>query len=146
MALLVDHGSPTPEVTAVRNWLAGQLELLAQGDYQVAEAAMERRQGPEYAFNGALLEEALQRLQQDGETRRLVVAMQFLGPGRHAGRGGDVETICEEARAQNPALEIGITRLLGEDDELIDILTDRARAKHAIAADPFEVSLQGAFG
>jgi len=143
-ALLVDHGSPIPEVTAVRNWLAGRLELLAQGDYQLAEAAMERRPGPEYAFNGALLEEALERLQKEGVTQRLVVAMQFLGPGRHAGRGGDVDSICHAARARNPGLEIAITGLVGEDDELIEILTDRARAKLARAAGPSDLARHGA--
>jgi sirohydrochlorin ferrochelatase len=128
VALLVDHGSPIPEVTAVRNWLAARLESLSQGEYRIIEAAMERRPGPEYAFNGLLLEEALERIASEQGTTRLVIAMQFIGPGRHAGRGGDVETICRQAQSRHPGLDIAISRLVGEDDGLIAILADRARA------------------
>ncbi len=127
-AILVDHGSPIPEVTAVRHWIADQLATLAQGDYQVREAAMERRQGAEYAFNGDLLEEALAELAATGQQRGVVVGMQFIGPGRHAGEGGDVATICQQAQQRHPNLEIRISTLVGEDDALLDILADRAKA------------------
>ncbi|HSP59307.1 MAG TPA: cobalamin biosynthesis protein CbiX, partial [Halomonas sp.] len=44
--VLVDHGSPIPEVTAVRNYLAGQLiVLLAEEAGCVTYASMERRAG-----------------------------------------------------------------------------------------------------
>ncbi|NBC47694.1 MAG: cobalamin biosynthesis protein CbiX [Gammaproteobacteria bacterium] len=127
--VLVDHGSPIPEVTAVRHWLAGRLESLSEGRYQVIEAAMERRPGPEYAFNGPLLKEALQQLETEQEGAPVVVAMQFIGPGRHAGQGGDVDRICREAASRNQHLEIAMTRLVGEDDALIEILADRTRSK-----------------
>ncbi|WP_462320374.1 sirohydrochlorin chelatase [Halochromatium sp.] len=125
-ALLVDHGSPIPEVTAVRRWLAAQLETLTKGDYRLSEAAMERRAGAEYAFNGALLEEALTDIGQREPQAQVVVGMQFIGPGRHAGKDGDVVSICERAQEQFPGLEIRISRLVGDDPGLLDILTDRA--------------------
>ena len=54
---LVDHGSPIPDVTAVRNRLAGQLSVLLADDVAcVAAASMERREGDEYRFNEPLLE------------------------------------------------------------------------------------------
>ena len=57
---LVDHGSPIPEVTAVRNRLAGQLSVLLGNDVAcVAATSMERRQGDEYRFNEPLLENLL---------------------------------------------------------------------------------------
>ncbi|MCF8002642.1 MAG: cobalamin biosynthesis protein CbiX [Chromatiaceae bacterium] len=126
-ALVVDHGSPIPEVTAVRRWLTAELKGLADGDYRLGEAAMERRPGPEYAFNGALLEEALATIGASEPEAQVVVGMQFIGPGRHAGKHGDVASICQEAQRQFPDLEICISRLVGEDEALIDILSDRAK-------------------
>lgn len=125
-ALLVDHGSPIPEVSAVRHWLAGRLERLSCGDYQLGEAAMERRAGAKYAFNGALLEEALEAIGKEQGQARVVIGMQFIGPGRHAGRDGDVERICQQARERFPGLEIGLSPLVGEDEALIDLLSERA--------------------
>ncbi|MFW6258102.1 MAG: sirohydrochlorin chelatase [Halochromatium sp.] len=125
-ALLVDHGSPMPEVSAVRHWLAGRLEILARGDYQLGEAAMERRAGAKYAFNGALLAEALAAIGQQQGQARVVIGMQFIGPGRHAGRDGDIERICQQARDRFPGLDIALSPLVGEDEALIDLLVERA--------------------
>lgn len=127
-ALLVDHGSPIPAVTAVRRWLATELETLANGDYRIGEAAMERRPGAEYAFNGALLEEALAAIGRSEPQAQVVVGMQFIGPGRHAGKNGDVVSICQQAQVQFPGLEICISRLVGDDPGLVDILADRTIA------------------
>jgi sirohydrochlorin ferrochelatase len=130
--ILVDHGSPIPEVTEARRWLGARLGVLAQGDYLVQEAAMERRPGPEYAFNGDLLEEALDAIAARRPQAQVVVAMQFIGPGRHAGEGGDVAEICQAARDRHPGVRIQISRLVGEDESLVDILADRA--EEALAA------------
>jgi hypothetical protein len=54
--------------------------------------------------------------------------MQFIAPGRHAGSGGDVDSICDEAKQRFPGLSISISSLVGEDDAVVDILADRARA------------------
>jgi sirohydrochlorin ferrochelatase len=89
---------------------------------------MERRSGTEYAFNGALLEEMLERIGKASQPIPVIVAMQFIGPGRHAGSGGDVVSICQQAKQRYPELSIRISSLVGEDDTIVDILADRARA------------------
>lgn len=121
---LVDHGSPVPEVTAVRDSLAAQLSQLL--GVEVVGCCMERRPEPEYDFNGLLLE---QMLRQPVWTRgEVVVAMQFLLPGRHAGPTGDVATICAQAVAERPDLRVKITPLVGAHATLVEILRDRWRA------------------
>lgn len=122
--VLVDHGSPAPEVTAVRNRLAGQLGVLLEGKVHcVVAASMERRPGEAFRFNEPLLEHVLQwpRLAPD----KVILAMLFLSPGRHAGEGGDVHEICADAVRMRPALTLSMTRLAGENDALVDILMSR---------------------
>jgi len=140
-AILVDHGSPAPEVTAVRNLLAGQLGALLEGEAsRVAAASMERRPGEEYRFNEPLLEDLLGTPGFAGG--EVVVAMQFLSPGRHAGAGGDVAGICEAAQANHPGLTTRMTPLLGEHPAVLDILEARLRTLRA--GDPGLVTLPAA--
>lgn len=122
--VLVDHGSPVPEVTAVRNTLAGQLAVLLEGRAsRVAAASMERRAGEAYRFNEPLLEDLLEAPGfREGE---VVVAMQFLSPGRHAGPQGDVAGICRTAEARHPGLATRMTPLLGDYEAVLEILQDR---------------------
>lgn len=126
LVVLVDHGSPLPAVTAVRHWLAGQLKSRLTGGMRLVEAAMERRSGGEYAFSGPLLEQTLARIGEAQPEAMVIVALQFIGPGRHAGVNGDVETICRQAQTRFPALEILISDLIGDDDGLLEILASRA--------------------
>jgi sirohydrochlorin ferrochelatase len=130
--LLVDHGSPLPAVTAVRHWLAeGLAAALAAtpgAQMRVGEAVMERREGAEYAFNGRLLAEALAELGAAAsaeQPRQVVLAMQFISPGRHAGPGGDIAEIVAEAEAAHPGLEVHITDLIGEHPRFVDLLARR---------------------
>ncbi len=125
--ILVDHGSPEPKVTAVRNLVASRLrEGLGNRVERVEAASMERREGPEYAFNEPLLENLLGR---PGFDRgRVIVAMMFLLPGRHAGPDGDVARICRRAEAAHPGLETVMTSLVGEHEGLLEILADRVRS------------------
>lgn len=118
---LVDHGSPVPEVTAVRDALALQLARILGPAARVTGCCMERRLGAEFDFNGALLEELL--AQETSGTA--IVAMQFLLPGRHAGPSGDVAKICAKAQAANPRLDMRVTALVAEHPRLIEILADR---------------------
>jgi sirohydrochlorin ferrochelatase len=121
---LVDHGSPIPEVTAVRNVLAGQLAALLEGRAErVVGASMERREGDAYRFNEPLLENLLD--QPGFNNGSVVIAMLFLSPGRHAGPDGDVAGICREAEERNPGLRTQMTPLAGDHPALIDILADR---------------------
>lgn len=130
--ILVDHGSPIPQVTAVRHWLAGRLaERLSthlSETLAVTEAAMERRPGKDYDFNGPLLSDALASIAHAKPSGSVAIAMQFLAAGRHAGPGGDVATICREAEERHPGLRIAISPLMGSHPLLIDILSDRLRA------------------
>ncbi|RCV86221.1 sirohydrochlorin chelatase [Billgrantia montanilacus] len=131
--VLVDHGSPIPEVTAVRNYLAGQLSvLLADEASSVTFASMERRDGEAYRFNEPLLVDLLASpAMAHGD---VILSMLFLSPGRHAGEGGDIAEICAEAMAQAPGLNVTITRLVGENDAIVDILA--TRLQQAMAGEP----------
>lgn len=122
---LVDHGSPEREVTAVRDALAGQLQALLGPERHVAACSMERRPGPAYGFNEPLLENLLLLPEWEGE---VVVALQFLLPGRHAGPEGDVAHICRQAEAARAGLRTQPTPLVGAHPLLIGILADRWRA------------------
>lgn len=136
--VLVDHGSPVPKVTAVRQWLAAGLSRRFAGELRVTEAVMERRQGRQYDFNGKLLEEVLAAAapieaprrplaQSRGENTRtdVVLAMQFISPGRHAGPGGDISDIVETAMERNPNLRAVESRLISDHPLFADILYDR---------------------
>ncbi|QJQ95703.1 MULTISPECIES: sirohydrochlorin chelatase [Halomonadaceae] len=121
---LVDHGSPIPEVTAVRNVLVGQLSALLEGEVAcVAGASMERREGDEYRFNEPLLDTLLD--QPGFDQGEVIVSMLFLSPGRHAGTEGDVAAICSGAETRHPGLITTMTRLAGEHDGMLDILVER---------------------
>lgn len=129
--VLCDHGTPQRAVTEVRDrlgaWLARALGEEAEA---VAVASMERREGAEYAFNDPLLAARLGTAPFDaGE---VVVALQFLSPGRHAGPGGDVAAICaaaeEAARAAGRELRTAMTATLADDPRVVDVLARRAAA------------------
>ncbi|MGO2262250.1 sirohydrochlorin chelatase [Halomonas sp.] len=121
---LVDHGSPIPEVTAVRNRLAGQLSVLLADEVAcVAAASMERREGEAYRFNEPLLQNLLDN--PDFHDGPVVLAMLFLSPGRHAGEEGDIAEICQDAQQRHPTLNVVTTRLVGEHSGIVDILHSR---------------------
>lgn len=126
--VVVDHGSPLPEVTAVRARVTMDLRGHLPAGVAIGQAVMERRQGSEYDFNGQLLGELLDSCADPGRDTAVVLAMMFLSPGRHAGAGGDIEQICAEAMARHPRLQVAISPLVGEHPLLLDILHDRLRA------------------
>jgi len=122
--VLVDHGSPVARVTQVRNHLAAQLRQQLDASVTLSEAAMERREGPEYDFNGPLLSDWLEALAAEGH-RSAIVIMQFLLPGRHAGPGGDVLDICQQVMNRYPDLRVQITPLISEHPAFVDLLAER---------------------
>jgi len=130
--VLVDHGSPQRSVTAVRDFLGGQVrQLLADKAAAVAVASMELRPGAEFAFGAPLLADLLRSDAFGGG--EVVVALQFLSPGRHAGPQGDIAGICAAAMRARPELRTVTTGLVGEDERLADVLADRYRETAAAA-------------
>ena len=87
---------------------------------------MERRAGAEYDFNEPLLEKLLE--QEEWNRGEVIVALQFLLPGRHAGPGGDVAKICLRAGQLHARLRTRLTPLVAEHALLLAILADRWRA------------------
>ncbi|MBS0661887.1 MAG: cobalamin biosynthesis protein CbiX [Verrucomicrobia bacterium] len=120
---LVDHGSPTRDVTRVRNRLAALLRRRLGP--VVTACSMERRPGAAYAFNEPLLENLLASA--PWRSGPVIVAQLFLLPGGHAGPGGDIAAICRRVRARHPRLRIARTALLGEHPGLIGLLAERFR-------------------
>ncbi|WP_110692453.1 sirohydrochlorin chelatase [Salinicola halophyticus] len=143
--VLVDHGSPIPEVTAVRNYLAGQLSALLADEVDcVTFASMERRDGDAYRFNEPLLETLL--ASPPLAESDVILSMLFLSPGRHAGEGGDIAEICTQAMSSSPGLNVVTTRLVSENDAILELLATRLR--QALAGGPLlmELSAIGAKG
>lgn len=122
---LVDHGTPIIEVNRVRNAVARQLSS-ELGLSMVQPCSMERREGEAYAFNDPLLENLDSIEAMAGG--RLILAMFFLLPGRHAGEGGDVAEIYEGLIKAGVFEQIESTPLLGEHPLLLEILEDRLRS------------------
>ena len=122
--VLVDHGSPQLAVTAVREHLAAQLrDELGEAVGALMAASMERRSGEAYAFNEPLLETALRTA--PFNEGKVIVALQFLSPGRHAGPEGDVAQICAIARAARAGPETAMTEPIAGDPRLAELLAER---------------------
>jgi sirohydrochlorin ferrochelatase len=130
--VLTDHGSPQPAVAEVRNHLANQVRALLGDEIEALTASsMERREGDAYAFNEPLLATVLKTpLFNHGE---VVVALQFLSPGRHAGPGGDIADICKAAETEQPGLRTQMTEPIAADARLVELLAERlAQAAPAV--------------
>jgi sirohydrochlorin ferrochelatase len=124
--VLVDHGSPQRGVTEVRDHLGRQVAtLLGDTVDTVVVASMEKRPGSEYAFNDPLLEVRLHKPPFDRGD--VIVVLQFLSPGRHAGPDGDVATICSEARKSQPLLRTHLTATIANDPRVIAVAATRYR-------------------
>lgn len=124
--VLVDHGSPQAGVAAVRDHLGRQVRGELTGEIEaLAVASMERRGGAAYDFNEPLLEAVLRTPPFDRGP--VIVALQFLSPGRHAGPGGDIATICESAEAEQAGLVTQMTEPIASDPRLVDLLAERLK-------------------
>jgi sirohydrochlorin ferrochelatase len=126
--ILTDHGSPSRKVNAVRVKLAEQLAACLPQQVPLLQAAMERREGPEYDFNGPLLQDLLEELARTHGVVNVVISMLFISPGRHAGEGGDIAGICAHMMQRYPGLAVQISPLVGDNPLLIDILCDRLQS------------------
>lgn len=122
--LLVDHGSPQHRVAAVRNHLGSQIQVLLQSEITAFQvASMERRPGPEYAFNDPLLANVL-GISPYAEGN-VVILLQFLSPGRHAGPHGDIAEICDEAARGCPSLQTYLTNPIANHPNVVEMLIQR---------------------
>lgn len=122
--ILVDHGSPFPVAAQVRNFVAGQIQAFLHHKVRsVIPASMERREGTQYDFTAPTLSDVLQRphIQQ----HPVILSYFFLLPGRHAGAGGDIAEILDEARQQFPNLSLRTTGLLGDHPLILNALAKR---------------------
>ena len=126
--ILVDHGSPSRKVTDVRVKMAAQLSPYLPENIALLQAAMERRDGPEYDFCGPLLQDLLEQLAGENKLVNVAISMLFLSPGRHAGPGGDIAEICDQVMQKHPGLTVHISPLVGDNPLLIELLLDRVRA------------------
>jgi sirohydrochlorin ferrochelatase len=122
--ILVDHGSPSPHITEVRRHIALGLQQLLGPGIDLEQAVMERRDGPEFDFNGPLLKTLLLQLAQVGK-KSAMVSMMFLLPGKHAGASGDIEQICADVQQQYPGFKVWITPLVSENPKLVSLLARR---------------------
>jgi hypothetical protein len=129
--VLTDHGSPQPAVAEVRNHLGHQVRALLGDEIEaLVVASMERREGEAYAFNEPLLATVLRVPPfNHGE---VVIALQFLSPGRHAGPGGDIAEICDAAVAEQPGLYTQMTDPIAADTRLVDLLAERLSEARAL--------------
>jgi len=124
-----DHGSPKIAVAKIRNLIGAALKhSLGEEVINCQVASMERRAGPEYEFNEPLLASALEVAVRGG-AQRIIVAQQFLQLGRHAGGGGDIAEICNEAKKCHPGLIVSRTQVLGARPEIEALLIRRFQSE-----------------
>jgi hypothetical protein len=131
--VVVDHGGPSPASAAVRDRVAAGVRAeLGESISMVKSASMESPDGPGFEFNRPLLAEALAQL----GSGDVLIAPLFLLPGRHAGPGGDLETIARQAEAQAPGLRCHFTGLVGSHPAAVETLAGSVNRALGAAAIP----------
>ena len=128
--VLVDHGSPIKKMAILRNGIAEKVGTLLKGqgvNATVTACSMEKREGDAFSFNDPLLETIPDYLNIEA-AEDLLVAMFFLMPGRHAGEGGDVETILSNLCQNQRIRSFCKTDLIASHPMIMDILADRVRS------------------
>jgi sirohydrochlorin ferrochelatase len=131
--VVVDHGSPVPAVTAVRQWISAALAQHLGATVTVTQAVMERRAGAAYDFNGMLLEDWLRELAAADATTPVIVALLFVAAGRHAGADGDIAAIIGRVTAEFPGWRVVPTPVVGTHPLLLEILQRRIQQRENLA-------------
>jgi hypothetical protein len=126
--LLVDHGSPHRAAALLRDRVAARMEQVLEGRVRrVLPCSMERRPGPDYAFNEPLLADLLDALPVGPEAGPYWLLRFFLQPGKHSGKGGDIDRICHEALNRRPTLQLFHLCRVFRQKDLISLLMLRLR-------------------
>ncbi len=114
--LIVDHGSKRPEAAAFLEGLASRVAA-AKPRWQVRIGHLEICP-PDIAqaIDGCVREGA----------REIVIQPFFLLPGRHTRE--DIPAIARTARKNHPDCIIRVGAAIGEDDQMVEILVQRAEA------------------
>ncbi len=108
--VVVDHGGPSPASAALRDRIAATLRPLLADEIGLLVAA---------SMAGAHPPLLADRLRAPGFAgQKVVVALLFLSPGRHAGPGGDIAAICRASPAH-----CRLTELIGTHSLALDALT-----------------------
>jgi sirohydrochlorin ferrochelatase len=117
--VVVDHGGPSPASATLRNELTRRIGSALNAEVSSFTAAS--MEGAEHPHNRPLLAEALQAA---AARRAIVVAPLFLSPGRHAGPGGDLAVIAQEAFAGSEASAptFHFTELIGTHPDAVTAL------------------------
>lgn len=114
--ILLSHGSRLPEAQATSQQIAAALTKALGDKYIVEGAALQ--------FNQPDLPTAIEKVIQAG-AQKIVVAPIFLYPGLHIQR--DIPEIIEEHKNKYPGVEISMTRHIGADRRLMEIMLDRIK-------------------
>ncbi|MDR2845585.1 MAG: hypothetical protein LBV28_05825 [Puniceicoccales bacterium] len=122
VVILVDHGSSVPSLVAVRDTLAAHLRVLLGGAVRrVFAASMQLPDGASVPSLATVLDTP------ELAAADIVLAMQFLLPGRHAGPRGDIEQICAEAHRRHPRQQTRQSALIAAHPDFPRLVADRVR-------------------
>lgn len=115
--IIVDHGSRVAESNKMLEEAAGLFAQRFGARYSIVEPAHMEIAEPSIGT-------AYDRCAQRGATR-IVVCPFFLGPGKHW--TGDIPRLAAEAAGRHPQTTYHVTRPLGIDDLILDLLDKRIR-------------------
>jgi sirohydrochlorin ferrochelatase len=116
--IIVDHGSRREESNQMLEEIASLFQKRFAEMYEIVEPAHMELAEPSIAS-------AYARCAQRGATR-IIVCPFFLGPGKHWTQ--DIPRLTAEAAQQFPQTQYHVTRTLGIDDLILDLLEKRIRS------------------
>jgi sirohydrochlorin ferrochelatase len=115
--IIVDHGSRREESNAMLEQIAALFARRFEQMYEIVEPAHMEIAEPSIA---AAYDKCVKR-----GAQRVVVCPFFLGPGKHWTQ--DIPRLASEAAKQHPGTQYHVTKTLGIDDLILDLLEKRVR-------------------
>jgi sirohydrochlorin ferrochelatase len=116
--IIVDHGSRREESNKMLEEIAALFAKRFMETYEIVEPAHMELAEPSIASAYAKCVER--------GAQRVVVCPFFLGPGKHWTQ--DIPRLTAEAAQQHPGTRFHVTKTLGIDDLILDLLEKRVRA------------------